>query len=354
MPELNSPPPISTPTMEEVRAYYAAQPAPLFSATGLVVDTRDRVLVLSPSCKDHLELPGGLIDDTESPEEGLARGLKEALGLAVTVGRLLAVDSAPSADRGRSAVMHLHLVGPLDKDQVAGISFPDGEIVAANWYAPEEALARLPEPLAARLRAGLAAWHIGAVAHLVDGQVQRGSPAGLAAQRRAELEHANILDPASWRAVRPKVLAWSTVLFTDAVGRVLLLQPTYRTDRGWELPGCDVDSDLGENPRQAARRAVREQLGLDVPMGRLLATNWANKTPHPAQVGFTYNGGVLGEADLARIRIDTAEIHQWRLAELSEVASGVAHPLYPRIEACLSALHEATGPLELYGGVPWA
>ncbi|MET8677086.1 NUDIX hydrolase [Streptomyces sp. NPDC004647] len=353
MPELNSPPPIAMPSVEETRAYYAVQPAPLLAATGLVVDTRDRVLMLTPSHKDHLDLPGGLVSDTESPEEGLARELKEELDLGVPVGRLLAVDSGLPSERGRSVVMHLHLVGPLDEDQVAAISFPDGEI-AANWHAPEEAIARLPEPLAARLRAGLAAWHIGSVAHLVDGQVQPGSPAGLAAQRRAELEHANLLDPASCRAVRPKVLAGSTVLFTDAAGRVLLIQPTYRTDGGWELPGSDVDSDLGENPRQAARRAVREQLGLDAPMGRLLATNWANKTPHPAQVGFTYNGGVLGEADLARLRTDTTEIHQWRMAELSEVASVVADPLYRRIEACLSALHEATGPLELYGGVPWA
>ena len=353
MPELNSPPPAAVPTAEEARTYYAMQSVPLVTATGLVMDTRGRVLVLTPSCKDHLELPRGLVSDAESPDVGLARWLKEDLDLSVPVGRLLAVDSDPPAERGRSVVVHLHLVGPLDAQQTAAMSFPDAEITGPNWYAPEEAIQLLPERLSARLRAGLTAWHMGSVAHLVDGQVQPGSPAGLAAQRRAELEHVNTLDPSSYLAVRPKVLVESTVLFTDAARRVLLVQSAYRTDGGWELPGGDVDSDLGERPRQAARREVREQLGLDIPMGRLLATNWTNNTPRPAQVDFTYSGGVLGKADLDRIRTDARKISQWRMAELSEVASMVAHPLYRRIEACLTALHEVTGSLELYGGVPW-
>ncbi|MFF3337822.1 NUDIX domain-containing protein [Streptomyces flavidovirens] len=354
MSKLNSPSPLTMPSAEEAPAYYAAQPAPLVTATGLVVDTLGRVLVLTPSGKNHLELPGGLITDMESPEEGLARELKEKLGLSVPVGRLLAVDCDAPAERGRALVAHTHLVGPLNKQQTAATSLAGGEIDGTRWSPPEEALGLLPERIAARLRAGLAAWHTGSVAHLVDGRVQAGSPAGLSPQLRAELEHANALDPASYRAVRPKVLTGATVLFTDTTGRVLLVKPAYSKDGMWQLPGGDVDSDLGENPRQAARREVREELGLDVPMGRLLATNWSNNTPHPARVGFTYSGGVLGEADLARIRIDTSEIAEWRMAKLDEVASMAVPRLYSRIEACLTALRQVTGPLELYAGVPWA
>ncbi|EFL18758.1 LOW QUALITY PROTEIN: NUDIX hydrolase, partial [Streptomyces sp. C] len=168
-----------------MRAYYAAQPSPLVAATGIVLDRRGRVLVLTPSYKDGLELPGGTVEDTETPEQGLARELEEELDLSVPVGRLLAVDSCPPGALGRSLVVHAYLVGPLTDAEAEGIAYADGEVAEARWLTPEEAAEQLPERLAPRLRAGLAALYAGSVAHLVDGVPQPGSPAGLDPADRA-------------------------------------------------------------------------------------------------------------------------------------------------------------------------
>ena len=53
-------------------------------------------------------------------------------------------------------------------------------------------------------------------------------------------------------------------------GRILLCELTYKTD--WDLPGGVVDPE--ESPRATLRRELREELGVDLPVGELLAVNW--------------------------------------------------------------------------------
>ncbi|WP_107047221.1 NUDIX hydrolase [Streptomyces sp. NRRL F-2664] len=321
-----------------------ARPAPVVAAAGIVLDARGRVLVRTTA--SGTDLPGGAVGDTETPEQGLARGLREQLGLTAPVGRLLAVDSRPPGPLGRSLIVHVHLVGPLPPQE--GGPAPAG----TRRLRPQEACAVLPPRVAARLRAGLAALHTGSFAHLVDGVPQPGSPAGLDPARRAALEHAGALDAASHRASRPKALTAASVVFTAGDGGILLVQPAYgRTDR-WNLPGGGIDSDIGEIPRAAARREVREELGLDLAPGRLLAVNWSHKPGRPARIRFLYDGGVLDAPTLARIRLDPAELLQWRTVPREELRTLVKGVLRRQITACLEARARGTGPLELHEGRP--
>lgn len=329
----------------------AAPAAPLVVATGIVMDTRGRVLVLTTA--QGPALPGGAVTGAETPEEGLARLLREELGLAVPAGRLLAVDSCRSGAPGPSLVVHVHLVGPL----AGGPAAPDppvgGEIAGAHWLTPDEAYGRLPAAAVHRLRAGLAALHAGSFAHLAQGVPQPGSPAGLDPARRVELEHAGAFDAAGHRATRPKAVTAASVLFTDRAGRVLLVRPAYGKPGRWILPGGGVDSDLGETPRAAAAREVREETGLDRSPGRLLAVNWAHRQGRPARIRFLYDGGVLGPAELDAIRLPPGELLGWRTAARGELR-GLVKPLLRRqIEACLTALAQGTGPLELHAGRPY-
>ncbi|GAA2591895.1 NUDIX hydrolase [Streptomyces axinellae] len=68
----------------------------------------------------------------------------------------------------------------------------------------------------------------------------------------------------------------AAALFTDELGRVLLLKPTYRSQ--WLRAGGGAEP--GESPEAACRREVREELGLSRDPGRVLAVHWL--TPgHP-------------------------------------------------------------------------
>jgi len=71
------------------------------------------------------------------------------------------------------------------------------------------------------------------------------------------------------------------VLFHDADGRVLLVQLSYVAH--WDIPGGTVDAE--EAPWTTAAREVREELGLDLPLGRLLVIDYIPTNDQLPQAG---------------------------------------------------------------------
>jgi ADP-ribose pyrophosphatase YjhB (NUDIX family) len=76
------------------------------------------------------------------------------------------------------------------------------------------------------------------------------------------------------------------VYATDAVGRILVVRPTYTNE--WMLPGGRVER--GETPHQAAVREAREETGLDVVLDRLVLVD-ARKA---SGTSFVFAGHVTG------------------------------------------------------------
>ncbi|MEV7416303.1 NUDIX hydrolase [Streptomyces sp. NPDC089919] len=153
---------------------------------------------------------------------------------------------------------------------------------------------------------------------------------------------------AAYIASLPKVLAGAAALFRDAEGRVLLVEPNYR--EGWALPGGTIESDEGESPRAAARRETAEEIGLDLPLGRLLAVDWVRGSARPPLVAYVYDGGVLSAGQLAAIRLQEAELLSWRLVPATELTAYLPGALGLRIEAAYEVLETGAGPLELEDG----
>jgi ADP-ribose pyrophosphatase YjhB (NUDIX family) len=159
---------------------------------------------------------------------------------------------------------------------------------------------------------------------------------------------ADIQDYATYIAGLPRVLAGAAMLFRDAEGRVLLVEPNYR--EGWALPGGTVESDDGESPRQGARRETLEEIGLDREPGRLLAVDWVPGTGRPPLVAYLYDGGTLTEEDLKAIRLQEEELLSWRLVPREDLPAHLPGALGRRVLAALDTLADGAGTAELENG----
>ncbi|MFG2884234.1 NUDIX domain-containing protein [Streptomyces sp. NPDC048297] len=155
-------------------------------------------------------------------------------------------------------------------------------------------------------------------------------------------------DFAMYIAGLPRVLAGAAVLFRDATGRVLLVEPNYRD--GWGLPGGTIESDEGETPRRGARRETLEEIGLDREPGRLLAVDWVPGAGRPPLVAYVYDGGVLTDTELKAIRLQEEELLSWRLVPREEITAHLPGALGRRVLAALDVLKEGSGTAELENG----
>ncbi|MFD9705508.1 NUDIX domain-containing protein [Lentzea sp. NPDC059081] len=109
-------------------------------------------------------------------------------------------------------------------------------------------------------------------------------------------------------------------LFLDERGRVLLVEPTYKSH--WEIPGGMIEH--GETPTEACRREVEEELGLHREPGRLLVVDWAPKDGHD-RILFVFDGGTLAPDE--DIRLQEEELRSYEFVPPDEAG----HRLVPRL-----------------------
>jgi 8-oxo-dGTP pyrophosphatase MutT (NUDIX family) len=148
---------------------------------------------------------------------------------------------------------------------------------------------------------------------------------------------------------RSRAYVAAGVLFFDAAGRVLLVQPTYKDY--WDIPGGYVEN--GETPTQAAAREVREELGIETAVGPLLVADWA---PHPDEgdkLLFVFDGGMLTAEQIGAIRLQADELASYAFRDPAEAITLLIPRLGRRVAAAIDA-HQAGRTAYLEHGVPYA
>ncbi|HST72926.1 NUDIX hydrolase [Kocuria sp.] len=126
-------------------------------------------------------------------------------------------------------------------------------------------------------------------------------------------------------------------LIRDPQGRVLLVEPNYKSD--WTVPGGTVEA--GEDPRTGCFREVAEEVGLDLPPGRLLAVAhgvamgiWGDS------VSFVYDGGVIDADTPIAVQEEELLSHRWTAPE--ELDGYLRPGLARRLRLALAALEDGT------------
>jgi 8-oxo-dGTP pyrophosphatase MutT (NUDIX family) len=155
-------------------------------------------------------------------------------------------------------------------------------------------------------------------------------------------------DPVTWsphltegnaRQARKRVAA--KVVYRDERERVLLVDPTYKPH--WDLPGGMAEAN--EPPLQAARREVREELGLDMPDGGLLTIDWVSPHgPWDDTLVFMFDGGVLSPTQIDRLRVLDEELAEFRLCTLEEASQLLRADVWRRLQSAVRALRTGRAP----------
>jgi 8-oxo-dGTP diphosphatase len=142
-------------------------------------------------------------------------------------------------------------------------------------------------------------------------------------------------DAATFYAGLPTKRVAAGLICRDSKGRVLLVRPTYGAT--WLVPGGVVETN--ESPAAAAAREAREELGLELAVGRLLVVDWLPpRFPKTEGLMFLFDGGMLDESAIARFLLPEDEIADWEFVEPADVAARASSSLGTRIEEALASL----------------
>lgn len=135
------------------------------TAAGAFIEVAGRVLLVQPNYKPYWDLPGGIVEEGESPRDAVLRECKEELGVLVHIGRLLVVDHV-SAEQGLRFVFQARLPHGVP------VVLQDSELSSFAWCSPSKRAERLAKApmLGRRVSAARLAVQTGATFYLEAAQ----------------------------------------------------------------------------------------------------------------------------------------------------------------------------------------
>lgn len=127
------------------------------------------------------------------------------------------------------------------------------------------------------------------------------------------------------------------VLICNERSEILLVKPIYRKE--WLTPGGVIEK--GESPRQACARELREELGLDIGIGRLLCLEYVSGDEVKGDaLMFIFDGGILSNAQLERIVLPEEELSTFRFMPLRETEALLPVKAVERVRQAVRALNQ--------------
>ena len=132
--------------------WFASLSTVYLSASMLITDQEDRILLVKPNYRPDWGIPGGIVEADEAPDVCAVREIAEELGLDIPAGDLLVVNWMAAAGDRPQAIMNFIFDGGVLSDPGA-IRLQEEELDDARFLGWAEAEAQMARNTAARVPA---------------------------------------------------------------------------------------------------------------------------------------------------------------------------------------------------------
>lgn len=135
--------------------YYQSLPQKRMGAGCLLFNKRDQLLLVKPNYKPGWEIPGGVVEQNESPKQCCQRELLEEIGLNRDIGRLLVIDYNSAANPKTESLMFIFDGGTLSESEIAAIQLQEDELSTFAFFAQNTLPDAMTKTLKSRVMAAL-------------------------------------------------------------------------------------------------------------------------------------------------------------------------------------------------------
>ncbi len=140
----------------------------------------------------------------------------------------------------------------------------------------------------------------------------------------------------------PKKRVAAGALFFNDKKELLLVKPTYKDY--WSIPGGVSEAE--ESPKEACVREVKEELGFDCNIGKLLCVDYKEDKIKGESLQFIFYGGTLNPEQTDKISLPPEEIREYRFVPINKALNMVSQGLSKRIENTLELINNKNNYLE--------
>jgi 8-oxo-dGTP pyrophosphatase MutT (NUDIX family) len=146
--------------------FYRSLPKKRMAAGCLLFDAHGHLLLLKQQRSLEWDLPGGIVEQNESPKQCCRREVIEEIGLELEVGNLLVVEYVSARQEKTEGIVFLFDGGSLSQNQIDQISPQVEEIAAFHFFPLDQLPPEIPPNRRRRILAALAQRNISGSAYL--------------------------------------------------------------------------------------------------------------------------------------------------------------------------------------------
>ncbi|KKU68121.1 MAG: NUDIX hydrolase [Parcubacteria group bacterium GW2011_GWA2_47_16] len=133
-------------------------------------NSKKEILIVKLTYKDGWTLPGGIVEEGESPTKGARREVMEEVGLTLSDPKLLCVDHRYNAADNDDALMLIFFGGILSEKEIENIKLQASELSEHQFATPEQASKLLRHKIGNRTAKALKALATGSIVYLENGE----------------------------------------------------------------------------------------------------------------------------------------------------------------------------------------